>query len=190
MWPLKNKKKSYIKKTSYKESNFKQDKFKKAIRQYMCNKEKKHLIFYMIQNFKDAFNIAMTIIPNLIIIIFIGEIIINNTGIIEIISLIINHFLELLKLPNKELLSEFIILSIFNNIRAIDIVMDNIENITMYIIIFISTIQTVSLTTNIIYIDNTKIPISKSELLVIGVEKILLLISIVSIVYYLIMGYL
>ena len=68
--------------------------------------------------------------------------------------------------------------------------MDNIENITMYIIIFISTIQTVSLTTNIIYIDNTKIPISKSELLVIGVEKILLLISIVSIVYYLIMGYL
>ena len=190
IWPLKNKKKSYIKKTSYKESNFKQDKFKKAIRQYMCNKEKKHLIFYMIQNFKDAFNIAMTIIPNLIIIIFIGEIIINNTGIIEIISLIINHFLELLKLPNKELLSEFIILSIFNNIRAIDIVMDNIENITMYIIIFISTIQTVSLTTNIIYIDNTKIPISKSELLVIGVEKILLLISIVSIVYYLIMGYL
>ncbi|MGL5756224.1 MAG: hypothetical protein ACRCYC_12925, partial [Paraclostridium sp.] len=54
MWPLKDKKKSYIQKSSYKESNFKKDKFKNAIRQYLANKENKKLIYRMIENFKES----------------------------------------------------------------------------------------------------------------------------------------
>ncbi len=190
IWPLNSKKKSYIKKTTYKETNFKTDKFKKAIRKYMSNKEKKHLILYMIQNFKESFNIIMTIMPNLVIIIFVGETIINNTGFVEILSSIINPFLDLLKIPNKEILSEFTAVSMFNNIRAIDVVNKSVESIAMYLIVFTAIVQTVSLTTNIIYIDNTNIPINKRELFIIGIEKTLALIVIVSIAYYLIMGYL
>lgn len=190
IWPLNNKKKSYIRKSNYKESNFKNEKFKKAIRKYISNREKRSLFSYMVENFKESFDIIMTIIPNLIIIIFIGEFIINSTDIIEILSSIIYPFLEILKIPNVDVLSEFTLTSMFSNIRAIDMVNVNVENIVLYLIIFTSITQTVSLTTNILYIDNTDIPINKRELITIGIWKTLILLMIISITYYLIMGYL
>ncbi|MGL5750038.1 MAG: hypothetical protein ACRCXT_05895, partial [Paraclostridium sp.] len=161
-----------------------------AIRKYISNREKRSLFSYMVENFKESFDIIMTIIPNLIIIIFIGEFIINSTDIIEILSSIIYPFLEILKIPNVDVLSEFTLTSMFSNIRAIDMVNVNVENIVLYLIIFTSITQTVSLTTNILYIDNTDIPINKRELITIGIWKTLILLMIISITYYLIMGYL
>ncbi|WP_373598133.1 hypothetical protein [Paraclostridium bifermentans] len=189
MYPLKNKKKSYMCKTSYKESNFKKDKFKNAIRKYMASKEKKKITTYILENFRESFNIIMTILPNLVIIIFVGEFLINNTGLIDTISHILYPFIELLKLPNKEQLSEFICICMFNSNRYIEFINNNIADISILIIFIISIVQTISITTNMLYIDNICIPLKKRELLVIAIEKVLITLIIISLIYYLLIGY-
>lgn len=190
IWPLKDKKKSYLQKTSYKESNFKKYKFKNAIRKYLSNKENNKLIYRMVENFKESFNIIMTILPNLVIIIFVGEFLINNTGVVDTISQIIYPFIELLNLPEKTQLSEFICVGLFNGSRYIEFINNDIANISILIIFIICIVQTISITTNILYIDSTDIPLKKAELIIIGVEKVLITLTIISLVYYLLIGYL
>ena len=190
MWPLKDKKKSYIQKSSYKESNFKKDKFKNAIRQYLVNKENKKLIYRMIENFKESFNIIMTILPNLVIIIFVGEFLINNTGLVNAISQIIYPFIEALNLPETSQISEFICVGLFNGSRCIEFINNDIENISILIVFIIYIVQTISITTNVLYIDSTDIPLKKRELIIIGLEKVLITLIIISVVYYLLISYL
>jgi nucleoside recognition membrane protein YjiH len=190
VWPLKDKKKSYLNKTSYKENNFKKDKFKNAVRKYLSNKENNKLFSLIIENFKESFNIIMTILPNLVIIIFIGEFLINNTGLVDTISQTIHPIIELLKLPNKAQISEFICVSMFDKSRYIEFINNDIANIPILIIFIISIAQTISLTTNMIFISSTDIPLKKVELIIIGIEKFLITLTIISLVYYLIIGYL
>ncbi len=131
----------------------------------------------------------MTILPNLVIIIFVGEFLINNTGLIDTISHILYPFIELLKLPNKEQLSEFICIGMFNSNRYIEFINNNIADISILIIFIISIVQTISITTNMLYIDNICIPLKKRELLVIAIEKVLITLIIISLIYYLLIGY-
>lgn len=186
LWPLKVKKKSYLYKSSYKECGFKKDKFKNAIKQYLSNKRNNKLIFSMFENFKESFNIIMTILPNLVIIIFVGEFLINNTGLVSAISQITYPVIELLKLPSKAKISEVLCLGMFNGGRYIESINNDIKDISSLIIFIISIVQTISISTNIVYIDNTDIPIKKIELLIIGIEKILITLVIISLFYYLI----
>lgn len=189
MYPLKNKKKSYICKTSYKESNFKKDKFKNAIRKYMISKENINITTYILESFRESFNIIMTILPNLVIIIFIGEFLIINTGIIDTVSHVLYPFIELLKLPNKEKLSEFICIGIFNPNRYIEFINNKIDDISVLIIFMIAIVQTISIPGNMLYIDNTCIPLKTIELLVIAIEKVLITLIIITLIYHLIIGY-
>ena len=57
----------------------------------------------------------------------------------------------------------------------------------LYVFI-ISIVKTISISTNIVYVDSTNIPIKKLELLVIGIEKLLISITIIYLFYYLIIG--
>lgn len=190
IWPLKNKKKSYLNKTLYKESNFKKDKFKNAVRKYLLNKENNKLSILMIDSFKESFNIIMTILPNLVIIIFIGEFLINNTGLVNTISHIIKPIMELLKLPNEIQLSESIFLSLFNANRIIKFINNDISNISIFIIFVISIVQTISMTGNILYSSGINIPLKKVEFIIIGIEKLLITLILISLVYYLNLIYL
>jgi len=188
IWPLKAKKKSYLYKSSYKECNFKKDKFKNAIRKYLSNKENNKLITSMLENFKESFNIIMTILPNLVIIIFIGEFLINGTGLVDTISQLTYPIVELLKLPTKVQISEFLCIGMFNGDRYIEFINNDIKDISALIIFIMSIVQTISISTNIVYIDSTDIPIRKVELLIIGIEKVLITLAIISLFYYLIIG--
>lgn len=189
IWPLRQKKKSYFLKAKYKECNFKSNKFKKSIQRYLENKGKKKLIYCMIENFKESFNIIMTILPNLVIIIFVGEFIINNTGLVESISNILNPFIEALKLPGKSSLSEFICLGLFNGGRYIELVNNESTSITTLIMFIVLIGQTVSITTNVLYISSTDIPLKITELIIIGLEKVFITLIVISLIYYLFIGY-
>ena len=188
LWPLKVKKKTYLYKNSYKECNFKNNKFKNAIIRYLNTKKNKKLISYMFENFKESFNIIMTITPDLVIIIFIGEFLINNTEVIDIIGEIAYPIISFLKLPSKVEINEALCLAIFNGGRYIEFIKNDIKDVAALIIFIVSTVQTISISTNIVYIDSTNIPIKKIELLVIGIEKILISLIIIYLFYYLIVG--
>ncbi|GAA0861444.1 hypothetical protein [Paraclostridium tenue] len=190
IWPLKNKKKSYLNKTLYKEKYFKKDRFKNAVRKYLLNKENNKLFSLIVENFKESFNIIMTILPNLVIIIFIGEFLINNTGLVNTISYIIQPIMELLKLPNKIQLSDSICLSLFNINRVVKFINNDIANVSIFIIFIMSIAQTISLTGNILYSSSIDIPLKKVEFIIIGIEKLLITLILVSLVYYLNLIYL
>ncbi|MGG2467768.1 YjiH family protein [Paraclostridium bifermentans] len=188
IWPLKVKKKSYLCKSSYKECSFKKDKFKNAIRRHVSTKKNNKLIFYMFENFKESFNIIMTILPNLVIIIFVGEFLINNTGLIDTIGEITYPIIEMFNLPSKVQINEALCLGMFNGGRYIELINNDIKDISGLIIFIISIVQTISISTNMVYVDSTDIPIKKMELLVIGIEKILISLTIIYLFYYLIIG--
>ncbi|MGL5754229.1 MAG: hypothetical protein ACRCYC_02790, partial [Paraclostridium sp.] len=160
------------------------------IRQYLANKENKKLIYRMIENFKESFNIIMTILPNLVIIIFVGEFLINNTGLVNTISQIIYPFIEALNLPETAQISEFVCVGLFNGSRYIEFINNDIANISILIVFIMYIVQTISITTNVLYIDSTDIPLKKRELIIIGLEKVLITLIIISLVYYLLISYL
>ncbi|WGX75568.1 hypothetical protein QJS64_16635 [Paraclostridium bifermentans] len=142
----------------------------------------------MFENFKESFNIIMTILPNLVIIIFIGEFLINNTGLIDTIGEITYPIIEMFNLPSKVQINEALCLGMFNGGRYIELINNDIKDISGLIIFIISIVQTISISTNMVYVDSTDIPIKKMELLVIGIEKILISLTIIYLFYYLIIG--
>ncbi|WP_270648247.1 hypothetical protein, partial [Paeniclostridium hominis] len=125
-----------------------------------------------------------------VIIIFIGEFLINNTGLVNTISHIIKPIMELLKLPNEIQLSESIFLSLFNANRIIKFINNDISNISIFIIFVISIVQTISMTGNILYSSGINIPLKKVEFIIIGIEKLLITLILISLVYYLNLIYL
>ncbi|MCU9808842.1 hypothetical protein LEQ06_12135 [Paraclostridium sp. AKS46] len=142
----------------------------------------------MFENFKESFNIIMTILPNLVIIIFVGEYLINNTGLIDTIGEITYPIIEMFNLPSKVQINEALCLGMFNGGRYIELINNDIKDISGLIIFIISIVQTISISTNMVYVDSTDIPIKKMELLVIGIEKILISLTIIYLFYYLIIG--
>ncbi|MCU9812886.1 hypothetical protein [Paraclostridium sp. AKS81] len=142
----------------------------------------------MFENFKESFNIIMTILPNLVIIIFVGEFLINNTGLIDTIGEITYPIIEMFNLPSKVQINEALCLGMFNGGRYIELINNDIKDISGLIIFIISIVQTISISTNMVYVDSTDIPIKKMELLVIGIEKILISLTIIYLFYYLIIG--
>lgn len=142
----------------------------------------------MFENFKESFNIIMTILPNLVIIIFVGEFLINNTGLIDTIGEITYPIIEIFNLPSKVQINEALCLGMFNGGRYIELINNDIKDISGLIIFIISIVQTISISTNMVYVDSTNIPIKKMELLVIGIEKILISLTIIYLFYYLIIG--
>ena len=49
--------------------------------------------------------------------------------------------------------------------------------------------QTVSITTNVLYISSTDIPLKITELIIIGLEKVFITLIVISLIYYLFIGY-
>ena len=188
LWPLNSKKKSYLYRSSYKECNFKRDKFKKAIIRYLATKKDKKLIYSMVENFKQSFNIIMTILPDLVIIIFIGELLIDDMGLVKFMGKATYPIIDFLGLPSKNRINEAICLGMFNGGRYIEFINKDNQYITNLIIFIISMGQTISISTNMLYIDITSIPIKKIELFIIGLEKILISIIIICLFHYLVVG--
>ena len=107
---------------------------------------------------------------------------------IDTIGEITYPIIEMFKLPSKVQINKALCLGMFNGGRYIELINNDIKDISGLIIFIISIVQTISISTNMVYVDSTDIPIKKMELLVIGIEKILISLTIIYLFYYLIIG--
>lgn len=189
LYPIKQKKKSYFTKKSYKETIHKSDKLEKAIKKYLKSKTKTNIFKSMLNNFEESISVLMKLIPNLVLVLYLGQIIINSNLISETVQVIFSPILELLKIPNKSDLSIFIINTFYNNIIAIDNVNLHVQYSTRLLIAIIAVLNCTCISSNYIYINNTNIKLNKKEFLVSYIQRIVLIIFIYSLMYYFYRGY-
>ena len=125
-YPINKKKKSYYVKTNYKESYFKSDKLINSINKHIQNKEDINIFKSMIKNFEESIHIIIRLIPNLVLIMYLGNIIINNINIIYDLKIVFSYILEILRFDNIDEISVFLVNGFFNDVIAIDLLKKNI----------------------------------------------------------------
>lgn len=188
-YPITKKKKTYYIKTTYKETIHKKNKFKKAVKKHLNNRTDKNIFKSIINNLEESMYIIMKLIPSVVIVLYMGYFVINYEIITDIINSVMYPIATILKIPDYKPFSTFIINLFYNNIIAIDLIYINIDYVTKFLIGVVALLNCTSISSNIIYISNSKIPISKSEVLLSYILRIFIIIFIYFIGYYLYMGY-
>lgn len=189
MYPLNKKNKAYYTKTTYKETYHRNDKFRKAIKKYLQNKSEKNIFNHITSNLEEVMHKIMYLIPNIVLILFIGNVVINNELIVELLNQLLRPIFEILKITNQNVLNTFIINIFYNNIIAIDLVYQNVDNVTKLLIGIIAVLSCTSLSSNMIYILNSEIQISKKEFIISYIQRIFIIMIIFFALYYFYIGY-
>ena len=184
-YPINKKKKSYYIKTNYKESYFKSDKLINSINKHIQNKEDINIFKSMIKNFEESIHIIIRLIPNLVLIMYLGNIIINNINIIYDLKIVFSYILEILRFDNIDEISVFLVNGFFNDVIAIDLLKKNIGYTSKLLIGIICILMCTSITTNILYLETTNIPINKIEFLISYILRIILILLISYMIIYL-----
>ena len=184
-YPINKKKKSYYVKTNYKESYFKSDKLINSINKHIQNKEYINIFKSMIKNFEESIHIIIRLIPNLVLIMYLGNIIINNINIIYDLKVVFSYILEILRFDNIDEISVFLVNGFFNDVIAIDLLKKNIGYTSKLLIGIICILKCTSITTNILYLETTNIPINKIEFLISYILRIILILLISYMIIYL-----
>lgn len=185
IYPINKKKKSYYIKTNYKETNFKNNKLKSSIKKYIQNKEDINIFKSMFGNLEKSIHILITIIPNLVLVMYLGNIIINNMDAIYNFKVVFLRILEFLNFNNINDMSIFFINGLFNDVVAIDTLNTNIDYTSRLLIGVICILKCTSITTNILYVDNSEIPVNKVDFLVSYIQRIVVILLISSMIFYL-----
>ena len=185
LYPISKKKKSYYIKTNYKERYFKTDKLNKSIKEYLQNKENVNIFKLIIQNLEESIHIIINLIPDLVLIVYLGDIIINSIDITYYFKIIFNNILEFLNFNNIDDISAFIITGFFNEIIAIESLNRNIEYASKLLLAIICILKCTSLTTNILYLEHTNIPITKTDFLISYIQRIVVILLISAMIFYL-----
>ena len=185
LYPINKKKKSYFIKTSYKETYFKNDKLNKSIKKYLQNKENTNIFKLIIGNLEESIHIIINLIPDLVLIIYLGDIIINNIDIIYYFKIVFDNILELLNFNNVDDISVFIINGFFNDIIAIENLNKNIQYTNKLLVSIICILKCTSLTTNILYLKNTNIIITKTDFFISYIQGIIVILIISAMIFYL-----
>ncbi|HSQ87938.1 hypothetical protein [Romboutsia sp.] len=189
IYPLNKKKKSYYIKTNYKETIHKQNKLEKAIRKYIQNKTKINIFKTIIDNLEESISIIINFIPELVIVLYLGQIILNSNLIMEISKYVFYPIIELFKISDGRELSLFNINLFYNAIIGIDSVNKNTEYATRFLIGIITILNCTCISSNMIYVKNTNIYISTKEFLISYIQRIIIIMFIYFIMYYFYMGY-
>lgn len=189
IYPINKKKKSYYVKTTYKETLHKNEKFKKGINKYLRNNKKKNILKEILNNLEESFHTIINLIPAIIIIFFLADIVYSSSLVTTLFTYIFSPFLDLLKLTNEDSIIKFLSLVIFNDVIAVDSVLNSVAYTTRLILGVITAIGCISISTNIIYLKYLDINISLKELLIVFVERIILILIVYSIISYTLIGY-
>lgn len=184
-YPINKKKKSYYIKTSYKESYFKSDKLSNSIKKYIQNKENINIFKSMIRNLEESIYIIISLMPNLVLTMYFGNIIINNMDFIYNLKIVFDSILEILKFNDINEISLFLVNGFFNDVIAIDLLNKNIEYTSKLLIGIICILKCTSITTNILYLETSKIPISKIEILISYILRVIIILFISYMIFYL-----
>lgn len=185
IYPINKKKKSYYIKTSYKETNFKNDKLKSSIKKYLQNKEDINIFKSMFGNLEKSIHILITVIPNLVLVMYLGNIIINNMDAVYNFKVVFLRILEFLNFNNINEMAIFFINGLFNDVVAIDTLNTNIDYTSRLLIGVICILKCTSITTNILYVGNSEIPVNKVDFLVSYIQRIVVILLISSMIFYL-----
>lgn len=188
-YPLNKKKKSYYIKTTYKEKYYKTDKLKNSLQKCLENKTDKSIFKHITSNLEEVIYKLTYLIPNIILTLFIINILINNELIIYILNQLTNPIYEILKTNNQNILNTFILNVFCNNAMAIDCVYINTSLEIKFLIGIISILSCTSITTSIIYIKNSLIPINNKEFIISYIERIIIIVFIYFLLYYFYIGY-
>lgn len=189
IYPLNKKKKSYFIKTNYKETIYKNKKFQRGLEKYLENPTKENIFISIVNNLEESIKLSMDLIPNIIIILYISSLLINNGLITEILKNVFFPLVQIFKLKNYNELSEFCVNLFYNNIMAMNMLNLNIEYSTKFLIGIILVLTCTSLSTSILYIYNTNIKIDIKEFIISYLERIIIIISIYSMIHYFYIGY-
>ncbi len=189
IYPLNKKKKSYFIKTNYKETIHKDKKFQRGLEKYLKNPSKENIFIKIVNNLEESIKLSMDLIPNIIIILYISSLFINNGLMAELLKKIFLPVVQIFKLQNYNELSEFCVNLFYNNVIAMNTLNLNIEYSTKFLIGIIVVLTCTSLSTSILYIYNTKIKIDIKEFIISYLERIIVIISIYSMIYYFYIGY-
>lgn len=189
IYPLNKVKKSYYKKTNYKETIYRKNKFKNGVSKHLQNKENKKVFVEIIDNIEYVINLNINIIPNLVLVFFLGDLFFYNDSIISLFSKIFLPILDILKFSDVTIISKSIINSFYNNIITIDWLKLSISYNTRFIAGILLVLIGISLTTNLLYVYSTKIKINIKYLILIYLEKVILILFLYSIIYYSYRGY-
>lgn len=189
VYPLNKKKKTYYTKTTYKETYHKNNKFRKAVQKHLENKSNQNIFKHITNNLEEIMYKIMYLIPNIVLILFIGNIVINNELIIDIFNQLLTPIYELLKINNESVLNTFIINVFYNNIIAIDSVYTNIDEATKLLIGIIAILNCTSISTNMLYMISSEIKISKKEFIISYIQRIFIIMIVFFVLYYFYIGY-
>jgi nucleoside recognition membrane protein YjiH len=189
MYPLSKKKKSYYIKTNYKETIHKNEKLKNGIKKYLKNKNNKNIIKTIIDNLEEAISVIINLIPELVMILYLGNIILNSDIILELSKYIFYPLAEIFKIADKGEMSVFGINLFYNNIIGIENVSNYTQYSTKFLVGILAITSCTSLSSNMVYIKNTDISITKKEFLISYIQKIITIVFIYSIMYYFYRGY-
>lgn len=189
IYPIKNKKKTFLIKNKYKEKSYNKNKLKMAILLYLDNKDKKGMFKSIYIYFNEAINIASDTIPILLASFLFMDIIVANENIINIFSFCYSKILIMLKMPYYDYISKHIVLGFFNQIYSIEVLNNGIDFVSKLMIAIIISCQGISLSTNIIFIRTNMRFITYKDIFLVYLEKILIMIFILFFVYYFYLGF-
>lgn len=189
IYPLNKKKKSYFIKTDYKEIIHKDKKFQRGLEKYLKKPTKENIFIRIVNNLEESIKLSMDLIPNIVIILYISSLLINNGLITELLKNIFIPVVQIFKLKNYNELSEFCVNLFCNNIMAMNVLNLNIEYATKFLIGIIVVLTCTSLSTSILYIYHTNIKIDIKEFIISYLERIIIIISIYSMIHYFYIGY-
>ncbi|MGM9535579.1 MAG: hypothetical protein ACI3VR_10010, partial [Intestinibacter sp.] len=189
IYPIKNIKKTFLVKNKYREKTYRKNKFKMSIIMYLETKEKKSLLKYVFEYLNEAINIVAGMVPLLIFSFLIMDFIIRNQIVVDMVGDLYADFLEILKMPYPDYIAKSISLGFFNQIYSIEALNNKITFISRLTVAIIAICQGISLTTNIIFIRRYMRFISYRDILVVYLEKIMLIVLLVFLVYYFYIGF-
>ena len=189
IYPLNKVKKSYYKKTNYKETIYRKNKFKNGVSKHLQNKENKKVFVEIIDNIEYVINLNINIIPNLVLVFFLGDLFFYNDSIISLFSKIFLPILDILKFSDVTIISKSIINSFYNNIITIDWIKLSFSYDTRFIVGILLMLIVISLTTKLLYVYSSEIKINIKYLILIYLEKVILILFLYSIIYYSYRGY-
>ncbi|MBC5996276.1 hypothetical protein EAI30_10685 [Romboutsia ilealis] len=189
LYPMIKIKKSYSVKSNYKESIHRKDKLKKGINKYLKSKDNKKIFIHILDNLEHTINLTMNLIPNIVLIFFFGDLILNNEYILELFSKLFYPIINLLKTSDVSLISKSIVSGFYNEIIAIDLINKSVDYNIRFIIGILLVIKCTSLTSNIAYISSSSIEIDKKYFIIIFLERVLLILFLYSAIYYFYKGY-
>lgn len=189
IYPISKKSKSYYVKTTYKETVHKSNKFKKGLKKYISNKSNKSIFIHIINNLEAVLNLLIILIPNIVIVMYVGDIIISNEIIIGFVKQVFYPVSSLFKVDNYNQLNIFIVNILYNDIIGVELVYKNISEATKLLMGIIVVLKCTSISTNVIFSLSSEIAIRKRDFILCYIEKIVIIILIYYSIYYFYMGY-